>query len=65
MRTEAMKSRMIYNRLIPVSRIVHSVGDKAQVNTQRMGRRPYGVGLLAAGFDVPFFLVFVYIYFVF
>lgn len=25
---------------------------EAQINTQRYGRRPYGVGLLVAGFDV-------------
>ena len=54
MRTEAMRSRMIYRREIPVSRLVHMVGDKAQVNTQKMGRRPYGVGLLVAGVDVGF-----------
>ncbi|KAI8920612.1 nucleophile aminohydrolase [Entophlyctis helioformis] len=51
MRTEAMKSRMIYDRPLPLSRIVASVGDKAQINTQRYGKRPYGVGLLVVGFD--------------
>ena len=47
-----MRARMIYRREIPVSRRVHMVGDKAQVNTQKLGRRPYGVGLLVAGVDV-------------
>ncbi|KAJ3405962.1 hypothetical protein HDV05_006241, partial [Chytridiales sp. JEL 0842] len=51
MRTEAMKSRMVYNRSLPVSRIAALLGDKAQVNTQRYGGRPYGVGLLIAGVD--------------
>ncbi|TPX32477.1 hypothetical protein SeMB42_g07613 [Synchytrium endobioticum] len=51
MRTEAMRSRMVYNRPVPVYRIVAAVCDKAQVNTQRYGRRPYGVGLLVGGFD--------------
>ncbi|KAJ3098176.1 Proteasome subunit alpha 1 [Phlyctochytrium planicorne] len=51
MRTEAMRSRMIFNRPLPVSRIASSIADKAQVNTQRYGRRPYGVGLLIAGSD--------------
>jgi 20S proteasome subunit alpha 6 len=52
MRTEAMKSKMIMNRPLPVSRIATALGDKAQVNTQRYGRRPYGVGLLIIGYDV-------------
>ncbi|KAG9284184.1 hypothetical protein G9A89_022958, partial [Geosiphon pyriformis] len=51
MRTEAMKSKMLYNRPLPVYRIVAAVGDKAQVNTQNYGRRPYGVGLLVVGHD--------------
>ncbi|KAJ3188300.1 hypothetical protein HDU85_005451 [Gaertneriomyces sp. JEL0708] len=51
MRAEAMKSRMLYDRPLPVFRIVSAIGDKAQINTQRYGRRPYGVGLLVAGFD--------------
>ncbi|KAI8339753.1 nucleophile aminohydrolase [Chlamydoabsidia padenii] len=51
MRTEAMKSKMLYDRPLPVQRIVHAIGDKAQVNTQQYGRRPYGVGLLVGGYD--------------
>lgn len=51
MRTESMRSRMIYNRPLPVSRIVGLLADKAQVNTQNYGRRPYGVGLLVIGHD--------------
>ncbi|GBB88885.1 hypothetical protein RclHR1_01550019 [Rhizophagus clarus] len=51
MRTEAMKSKMIFNRPLPIFRIVSAIGDKAQVNTQNYGRRPYGVGLLVAGYD--------------
>ncbi|KAI8335075.1 nucleophile aminohydrolase, partial [Chlamydoabsidia padenii] len=51
MRTEAMKSKMLYDRPLPVQRIVYSIGDKAQVNTQQYGRRPYGVGLLVSGYD--------------
>ncbi|KAJ3217722.1 hypothetical protein HDU67_007418 [Dinochytrium kinnereticum] len=38
-------------RPLPVSRIASSIADKAQVNTQRYGRRPYGVGLLIIGAD--------------
>lgn len=51
MRTEAMRSRMIYGRNLPVQRIATMLGDKAQINTQRYGRRPYGVGLLIIGVD--------------
>ncbi|KAH6571950.1 hypothetical protein BASA50_006736 [Batrachochytrium salamandrivorans] len=51
MRSEAMKSRMLYDRPLPVSRIVSSIGNKAQINTQRYGKRPYGVGLLVIGVD--------------
>ena len=42
---------MVFKRLLPVSRLVHAVGDKAQGNTQKMGKRPYGLGLLVAGVD--------------
>ncbi|BGP24678.1 20S proteasome subunit alpha 6 [Rhodotorula toruloides] len=51
MRTQAMSSRMLYNRPLPISRIVSSIADKAQINTQHYGKRPYGVGLLVAGYD--------------
>ncbi|ORY81784.1 nucleophile aminohydrolase [Leucosporidium creatinivorum] len=51
MRTQAMSSRMLYNRPLPVNRIVNAIADKAQVNTQHYGRRPYGVGFLVAGYD--------------
>ncbi|GAA5857563.1 hypothetical protein JCM9279_002514 [Rhodotorula babjevae] len=51
MRTQAMSSRMLYNRPLPVNRIVNAIADKAQINTQHYGRRPYGVGLLVAGCD--------------
>lgn len=46
-----MSSRLIYSRPIPVARVVNAIADKAQVNTQTYGRRPYGVGLLIAGVD--------------
>ncbi|KAJ1652170.1 Proteasome subunit alpha type-6, partial [Dispira simplex] len=51
MRNEAMKSRMLYDRPLPIARIASALGDKAQVNTQEYGRRPYGVGLLIIGYD--------------
>lgn len=51
MRTEALRSRFSYGRAIPVQRLSLSVADKAQVNTQRYGGRPYGVGILVGGYD--------------
>jgi len=51
MRTEAMKSKMLFDRPLPIFRIVSAIADKAQVNTQNYGRRPYGVGLLVVGYD--------------
>ena len=51
MRQQAMRSKTLFRRPIPVSRIVQLIGDKAQDNTQSYGRRPYGVGLLVAGVD--------------
>jgi len=46
-----MSSRMIFNRPVPVNRLVAAIADKAQVNTQEYGRRPYGVGFLVIGQD--------------
>ncbi|KAJ1981934.1 Proteasome subunit alpha type-6 [Dimargaris cristalligena] len=51
MRNEAMKSRMLYDRPLPLFRVASALSDKAQVNTQEYGRRPYGVGLLVIGYD--------------
>ncbi|KAG5651709.1 hypothetical protein H0H81_007714 [Sphagnurus paluster] len=51
MRQQAMSSKMVFNRPIPVNRLVSTIADKAQVNTQEYGRRPYGVGFLVIGQD--------------
>ncbi|XP_041452746.1 proteasome subunit alpha type-1-like [Lytechinus variegatus] len=51
MRTECLNSRYAYETPLPVSRLVAEIGNKSQINTQRYGRRPYGVGLLVAGYD--------------
>lgn len=51
LRQQAMSSKLIYDRPLPVSTAVYSIADKAQANTQEYGKRPYGVGLLVAGFD--------------
>ncbi|KAH9524995.1 Proteasome subunit alpha 1 [Bulinus truncatus] len=51
MRNECLNSRWAYNTPLSVSRLVAAVGSKSQIPTQRYGRRPFGVGLLVAGFD--------------
>jgi len=51
MRRQALAERMVFNRPIPVNRSVSAIADKAQVNTQEYGRRPYGVGFLVIGLD--------------
>jgi len=67
MQSMALGSRMNMNRAIPVQRLVADISDstfyelifdmyfllvEAQVNTHQFGGRPFGVGLLIAGFDV-------------
>lgn len=52
MRTECLNSRYAYDTALPISRLVSMVGSKSQIPTQRYGRRPVGVGLLVAGYDV-------------
>ncbi|KIK99693.1 hypothetical protein PAXRUDRAFT_822463 [Paxillus rubicundulus Ve08.2h10] len=51
MRQQALSDRMVFNRPTPVNRLVSALADKAQVNTQDYGRRPYGVGFLVIGQD--------------
>ncbi|CAG8959481.1 hypothetical protein HYFRA_00001379 [Hymenoscyphus fraxineus] len=51
MKQQSLSSRLTYGRAIPLSRLVNSIGDRAQTNTQHYGKRPYGVGLLVAGVD--------------
>lgn len=51
MRNECMKSKFNFNRPLPVEDVVTSLSEKSQVNTQQYGKRPYGVGLLIAGYD--------------
>lgn len=36
---------------MPLRSLVDMIGEKAQINTQMYGKRPYGVGLLVAGVD--------------
>lgn len=51
MRTECLNHRYVYDSALQVSRLVEDVADKHQECTQMYVRRPYGVGLLVAGYD--------------
>ena len=51
MRTECRNHKYVYSTPAPVTRLVLSVANKCQVSTQRSSKRPFGVGLLIAGYD--------------
>lgn len=51
MRTECLNYKYSHDDVLPVSRLIATLGNKMQTCTQRYDRRPYGVGLLVAGFD--------------
>ncbi|XP_020806079.1 proteasome subunit alpha type-1 [Drosophila serrata] len=52
LRTECMAYRHSYDTEYPIKRFVESLGNKMQATTQSYNRRPYGVGMLVAGYDV-------------
>ncbi|XP_034942365.1 proteasome subunit alpha type-1 [Chelonus insularis] len=51
MRTECLNYKYSHDDALPVSRLIANLGNKMQTCTQRYDRRPYGVGLLVAGYD--------------
>jgi len=51
MRTECLNHKYVYETPMQTGRLVGQLSDKAQVYTQKADKRPYGVGLLVAGFD--------------
>lgn len=51
MRTECLNYKYTHDALLPLNRLISKLGNKMQVCTQRYDRRPYGVGLLVAGYD--------------
>lgn len=51
MKNQCLSQRLTYDRAMPLESLVSLIGDKAQLNTQQYGKRPYGVGLLIAGVD--------------
>ncbi|GAP91724.1 putative proteasome subunit alpha type-1 [Rosellinia necatrix] len=51
MKQQCLSQRLTYDRAMPLDTLVSLISDKAQLNTQHYGKRPYGVGLLIAGVD--------------
>ena len=51
LRTECLNYKFSYDSAYPITRILMNLGNKMQITTQRYDRRPYGVGLLVAGYD--------------
>jgi len=51
MRNECLNHRYVYDAPMNVGRLVAQVADKSQQKTQNSSKRPYGVGLLVAGYD--------------
>eukprot|EP00762_Andalucia_godoyi_P002349 ANDGO_07588.mRNA.1 Proteasome subunit alpha type-1-B len=51
MRTECLNHKYVFDAPMPVGRLVLKVADKSQTCTQESSKRPFGVGLLVAGFD--------------
>jgi len=51
MRTECLNHRYAHDTALPVNRLLTMLGNKMQQSTQRYDRRPYGIGLLVAGYD--------------
>lgn len=58
MRTECLNHRYAHDAPMPVGRLIGLVGNKMQICTQRYDKRPLGVGLLVAGYDVSVNFVF-------
>lgn len=52
MRSECLNHRYVFESAMPTGRLVRQVADKHQSSTQRSWKRPFGVGLLVAGYDV-------------
>ena len=51
MRTECLNEKYSHNQPLSLDKLMERMGSKMQVATQRYDKRPYGVGLLVAGYD--------------
>jgi 20S proteasome subunit alpha 6 len=54
LRAEALQHRYAYGSPINPGRLVAKLSEKSQIKTQRVSKRPYGVGCLIAGVDVSY-----------
>ena len=52
MRMECLNNQYVFDSPLQVTSLVNDLADKAQTHTQDYSSRPYGVGLLVAGYDV-------------
>lgn len=57
MRSECSSHKFAHGDGLPVNRLMTKVGNRMQLCTQRYDKRPYGVGLLVAGYDVSIYLL--------
>lgn len=55
MRSECSSYKFAHGDGLPVNRLMTKVGNRMQMCTQRYDKRPYGVGLLVAGYDVSIY----------
>ncbi|XP_072398669.1 proteasome subunit alpha type-1-like [Diabrotica undecimpunctata] len=51
MRNECLNYKYSLDTYMPLNRLISILGNKMQTCTQRYDRRPFGVGLLVAGYD--------------
>eukprot|EP00045_Choanoeca_perplexa_P004040 m.35058 g.35058 ORF g.35058 m.35058 type:complete len:252 (-) comp12365_c0_seq1:57-812(-) len=51
LRSQCLESRWAFDEPLPLCRLASFVGNKLQRCTQLWSRRPFGVGLLVAGYD--------------
>ncbi|ORM40279.1 Proteasome subunit alpha type-1 [Babesia sp. Xinjiang] len=51
MRNECLNNRFLYGCDITAEKLVSLIAQKSQANTQTSSKRPFGVGLLVAGYD--------------
>jgi len=51
MRMECLNEKYTFEKPLNVGRLIAQIGDKSQEKTQKSSKRPYGVGLLVAGYD--------------
>ena len=51
MRQECLNEEFVFDRDLAMGKLLATIADKMQTKTQQYGSRPYGVGLLIAGFD--------------